>query len=221
MVVLGAFLLYNVHNMLLADLLKHYKPIYPPSHEWIDTFALLEADPSERQVVADLLEDLARDGQFRESIKLEDDDEEKFVGDGTHRVYASHLAGMTEIRTEHRSYDYSEEYNDEDMYPRTITKVLYTVEENGMAEDDDALISAARSVKLSNDLWVTADFFTGNYDNRIHYSFWCDIIPESEHELLNNSICKRLQLVGINAEVVTVSVNSDDEMNMFMSEESG
>jgi hypothetical protein len=217
----GAFLLYNVHNMLLADLLKHYKPIYPSSHEWADTFALLEADPSERQVVADLLEDLARDGQFREAIKLEDDDEQKFVGDGTHRVYASHLTGMTEIRTEHRSYDCSEEYNDEDMYPMTVTRVLYTVEENKMAKDDDALISAARSVRLSNDLWVTADSFTGSYDNRIHYSFWCDIIPESEHELLNNIICKRLQLVGMNAEVVTVSVRSEDEMNMFMSEESG
>ena len=199
--------------MLLTDLLKDYKPSYPASQVWADTFQLLESDPSQQFIITDLINDLERDGQFREPVKLEDDGEQKIVGDGTHRVYVAWLTGMTEIPTEHRKYDelntLSEDY---DMFPVTITH-LRVISTKSVEDVDESVTTVVRSVKLSNNMWVTSDMFVGSEDSGFYHCYWNGNPGVENHERLDETLCERLKQVGVVAEVKTYFFASEDEMN--------
>jgi hypothetical protein len=158
-------------TMLLTDLLMTYKPIYPKSAVWTDTFALFEADPNEMQVVNDLVDELSRNDYFREPIILSDDTDDPdieedertgpIVGNGTHRVYASYLVGKETVYVQH-GWTVHEEISDEEEYPMTGTIITLTGEGEPFTDDDfDNIITSVRSIRVSETEWLESDMFFG------------------------------------------------------------
>jgi len=167
----ASFLLYTL-SMLLTDLLSGYKPVYPESHLWPDTFAIFETNANDKEIIRDLLEELARDGDFREPIILSTVEEHDFTPDedgevhpydpyiqnGTHRVYASYLAGRKEVTVQEGWLpDLPEETSEEEysLYPATMT----IIKMNESVEDELfwSLVDNIISFRVSPDLWLNSD----------------------------------------------------------------
>lgn len=160
--------------MLLTELLANYKPAYPCSRLWADTFALLESNPFDKEVTQDLLTELARDGKFREPIILsvedlsEDEDSrpyDAYVENGTHRIYAYYLAGHENVfAQEGWQVDNAEEMYGEDwsLYPETVTVFKPTA--SITEEQHEDIIDCLRSFKISDDYWLTSDLAVTVHD---------------------------------------------------------
>ena len=94
----------NIQLRSIAEIMKEYSPVYPESKKWEDTIEYLLNEHSEKETIEILIQELARDGKFREPIlALQNDEGDKYIGDGTHRLVAAYVAGYEEILTSESS----------------------------------------------------------------------------------------------------------------------
>lgn len=150
-------------EMLLADLVAQYKPVYPEQHDWEATVAYLYAEEAEH--MAELTASLLEKG-WREPIILEplDDEPEEgdfaFVGDGTHRVAIALTNGVFSVPVLYRS----EQPQDYDKQPLEI--IIENSGEDLTEDEDDKLIDKFRSFRLNDEIWITSDIVFGGGTRR-------------------------------------------------------
>ena len=157
--------------MFLDELMENFKPVYPQSRVWEDTFKMLSEDPVEFEVVQALVAELEKFGEFRDPVILSSYDEwSKYdrgrrylpgeerdvyvpcVQDGTHRVYAHFLHGSTEVKTQ-VGFPSCE---GKDFIPYLISFIMFPEVPDSL-DEVWTVLEKARSFKVSDDVWVTAN----------------------------------------------------------------
>lgn len=139
----------DVHPHAVADIWENYLPVYPESRRWEDTRALLLLDPIDRAVLDELMDQHRRLGKFREPVTLvesSEDGEPAFLADGTHRVVAAQLLGLTHIDA-----GWEKAFDPDAGIP--VTHI--TFHRRPSEEMQDTLMNLLRSVPVNDLAWFT------------------------------------------------------------------
>lgn len=144
------------HIMSVKDIMARYKPRYPNSHLWEDTIECVSSTHEDKMIILELWRQHIAAGDFREPILLGKDDEtdEMFVNDGTHRLITAFLLGVDRIRVQHK--DDAEDYPDDCGWLET--KISHRTDHDADISDDTDIFSVIRSLPLSDSEWVTTSF---------------------------------------------------------------
>lgn len=164
----------------LSEFLETVRPAWG-GDTWDDAISVALNCPAEREVIDALIDQLARDGDFREPVRIRvpdadcvnDPDFEKgiddvaSVGNGMHRVIASILTGRDTVRVFNVGVDNPDEL---------LTEIDFTLSPvDGMEPKylccglgdgswemtgADYAFSFLRSIHLPGNRWATSDFFT-------------------------------------------------------------
>lgn len=213
--------------MHIDEIMKNYKPVYPHSGLWEDTFKMIDEDPIDSQIAQELLAELEKNGEFREPIvlttyegyleaaaeykHLEGDSPDPYVphvNNGTHRVYAHYLSAKhKEVKVQHG-------WNpavDED-YPLLASKIDFPA---GLGEEAIyELWDRFRSFKLNDDIWMESELVSGN--NNSFHILWCFGQKKVEAlfsyaDLINAKVLGFTEAMGIDSTAKTGIINSEDE----------
>lgn len=217
--------------MHIDEIMKNYKPVYPHSGLWEDTFKLIEEDPVDSQIAKELFDELENNGEFRKPVilttyegylqaneeykHLEDENPDPYiphVNNGTHRVYAHYLSTKhKEVKVQHGW----EPEIDED-YPFLASKVTFPP--NLDKETIYALWDRFCSFKLTDDIWMESELVSVN-DHHFHI-LWCFGAKKVEEllpylELINSRTLGFTDSMGIVCTAKIGIINSEDEDELF------
>lgn len=173
----------NIKLRKISELMENYSPVYPDDKRWESTIEYLLHEPAERETVVKLIEELKRDGTFREPILAIEDTEtgKKYIGDGTHRLVAAYIAQHDTILTAD-SY-----YND---YPENQSFITLIGSEIKLDEKDQELMyNYLRSLKINNELWITASLA---FQESIKHELYWDYDPKVTSEQINETVTNAL-----------------------------
>lgn len=162
--------------MNLNDITKEYKPVYPEEYNWDSTLNFLLSDPTEAEIIYSLASILLKGEKFRKPIvlyspkvedKMFDFDDFPHVSDGTHRICAHIISGITEVYVkfyEERDFEFDETLsgssNDEAAVNQDlILETLITVD---IPKEDEEILfdficDELRSLEISDTLWIVSD----------------------------------------------------------------
>jgi len=165
--------------MLLLDIIRDYKPVYPDGGTWDDAAALLYAEQPEH--MAELKASLDRKG-WRDPIRLssqedmDSDDGEAYVLDGTHRVSLAMREGVISLPVVT-----SDELPEWDTEPEPFTE--FTIEFlSGPEITDDQdyeLMELFISLELNEDIWLNSDISSSHRSER--WSYYYDALQDETH----------------------------------------
>jgi hypothetical protein len=219
------------HDLMQVDeIMKNYKPVYPDSGLWEDTFQMIRECPADYQLVQDLLADLERSGEFREPIVLrtyeaylEANAEYKhlegesidpyvpYVNNGTHRVYAHFLSEHKEVKVQFGWKPETEEH-----YPFLASRIAFPpdLDEERIYE----LFDRFRSFKLTDDIWMESELVSINYNN--FHIIWVFGLKKVEEllpltELINAKTLSLTEEMGIVCTAKIGIINSEEEDDFF------
>lgn len=150
-------------EMLLADLVAQYRPIYPEPYDWETTAEYLYSEEPEH--MAELTKSLLEKG-WREPVILQplDEDAEQddfpYVGDGTHRVVIALTHGVFTVPVIYRS----EQPTEYEKQPLEI--IIENVGGSLTEQEDERLFDSFRSFRLNEDIWLTSDVIFGSGERR-------------------------------------------------------
>ena len=139
----------DVHPHAVADIWENVLPVYPKSRRWEDTEALLLGNPMDRAVLEELMDQHRRLGQFREPVMFlepQEEGEPTSVGNGTHRVVAAHLMGLTHIDAG---------WPDEPDPNAGCLVTRITFHRRPTETMEDTLVGLLRSVPVNDRAWFT------------------------------------------------------------------
>lgn len=214
--------------MHIDEIMKNYKPLYPDSGLWEETFQMIEEDPVDSQLVQELLDDLERTGEFREPITLttyegyleaaveykhlEGDSPDPYVphvNNGTHRVYAHYLSQHKEVKVSFGWKPVTDE-----NYPFLASRIAFppSLGEEALYELWDRL----RSFKLTDDIWVESELVSVN-NNHFHiiWGFGREKLEElfPHAELINEKTLSFTEKLGLEctAKIGIISSEAEDE----------
>lgn len=217
--------------MDVYEIMKNYKPLYPDSGRWEDTFQMIEDDPVDSELVQDLLADLENHGEFRNPIRLttyegyleavaeykhlEGDNPDPYVphvNNGTHRVYAHYLSAKhKEVKVQ-----FGWEPEVDENYPLLASKITFPPNLEG--EPLYELWDRFRSFKLNDDVWMESELVSVN-DHSFHI-LWCFGLKKVEEllpylELINAKTLSFTEAMGIDCTAKIGIINSEDEDAYF------
>jgi hypothetical protein len=198
--------------MLLSVLLETYNPVYPNGGSWEDTKNLLLSDKIEANIVHTLAEELTRDKQFKEPIRIgmgygslnpnnpnaeEEDDwlEVPYVLNGTHRVVAHMITGIQEVKVLNDADIEDEDTESESYYPWLETEIQLA-EDHHFVIDDDLVFGALRSFRLNPTTWVEADLISGSIEHGKCSLVWHDLVDLVDFNELNVALQQRMESLG-------------------------
>jgi hypothetical protein len=194
--------------MSVADLTSNYLPVYPEEATWEATMQLMRDDEVEDDIVESLMAEYRRDGGFREPITIQNDDPEDpelihmergtkgYVINGTHR-----LCALLRLEATHAEVAYPkwEEWDYDEPYTALETVIQFDTPCDDEMFDD--LHYALRSLRISDDLWLTSSissqgetYFLVTWD--VEHDGGRDYDPQ-ESELIEVRIVQRLLEHGI------------------------
>lgn len=222
--------------MHIDEIMKNYRPLYPDSGLWEDTFKMIDEYPVDYEIVQDLIADLENQGEFREPIvlttyegyleaaaeykHLEGDNPDPYVphvNNGTHRVYAHYLS------TKHKDVKVQFGWKPEvdEPYPFLASQAIFppTLDSESIYE----LWDRFRSFKLTDDIWVESELVSVN-DNKFHiiWGFGVKKVAElSPHaELINAKTLSITKEIGIACTAKIGVIGSEVEDDSFFDRES-
>jgi len=178
-------------EMLLLDIIRDYRPVYPEGATWEETATMLYEEQPEH--MAALKASLERSG-WRDPIRLsseEDiasDDGVAFVLDGTHRVSLAMREGVISLPVV--TSDELPEWNGS---PSSLTDLLIEhISGPPLSEDEDfEVFELFVSLELNADIWLNSDIGSGR---RGSWSFYYDELQDGvHHKLLERVALKRLR----------------------------
>lgn len=217
--------------MHIDELMKNYKPLYPDSGQWEDTFKMIDEDPIDSQIAKELCDELEKNGEFRKPITLttyegylqankeykhlEGESPDPYVphvNNGTHRIYAHYLSTKhKEVKIQH---GWEPEVDEE--YPFIASKVALPpdLEEETLYELWDRFYS----FKLTDGIWMEGELISLT-DNNFHI-LWCFGVKNVEEilpymELITSTLLEFTSQKGIICTAKTGIINSEDEDELF------
>lgn len=170
----------------VSELMQQYLPSYPEDNKWESTIEYLLHEPSEKETVEMLIEELKRDGGFREPILAIEDEEtkQKYIGDGTHRLVAAYLAGYDTILT-------ADSYSTDIPENKSFTTLIGS--ETKLDSDDlELMFDYIRSLKVNDEIWITTSI---SFQEAQKQSFYWDYDPKITAEEINYTVRKELQRI--------------------------
>lgn len=179
-------------EMLLLDIIRDYRPVYPQDATWEETATMLYADEPEH--MAALKASLERSG-WRDPIRLssqedmDSDDGEAYVLDGTHRVSLAMREGVISLPVvtsdELPSGDYTPE-------PYTELTIEYLSGPKITDDQDFELMDLFSSLELNEDIWLNSDICSSYRSERWSY-YYDELRNETHHARLKRVARTRLK----------------------------
>lgn len=168
----------EIHELLVSDIVANYSPIYPDGDDWHETVNYLFTQDSEH--MRELFEALQNEG-IREPITLsQDEDEDKVVLNGTHRVALALHHGLVTLPAR-----YGQKTDGDDEPCLVATVKLKTA--STLSEDEDMrMFDVLRSWRLDEHNWITVDVVFGSM-GRWEYLLNCrdkKLIPKLKRRIL-------------------------------------
>lgn len=195
--------------MHVDEIIKNYKPVYPASGLWEDTFKVMKENPHDSKIVGELLDYLEQHGEFREPIVLSTYEEYlkgeegynydegetpdpyiPHVENGTHRVCAHYFSAHKEAKVQFGWQ--TDDTDNESLYPVIGSRVIFPPNLDEKLEDD--MYDRFRSYKLNDDIWINSDVISGA--GNVCTAFWA--LGTAEVETLTPYIDE------INAKVLSI-----------------
>lgn len=141
----------TIHSKNLAEVMEEYKPAY--RDDWDETMKFFLSDKNDVEIIDELTKELLKKGIFREPVVLiEDEDGNKSVADGNHRVITAFMNNVEEILVadgypiiSERSYFYS------------TVDLMDEVNE----ETFDEILESMISFPLNDEKWLNCDLSSG------------------------------------------------------------
>lgn len=175
----------NIYLMNLSDVMNEYKPVYRDGN-WDETMKLFLNNKHDLEVIEELKKDLLKTGGFREPVILLNDEGNKIVADGTHRIITSFIVGAEKILIA------------DDYDPTTISTYFCThmnflekIEE----DSTDEIVEIFRSFKLNEKIWINCDLVSFNHekDNSVTF-FWSECVNHDDKfiKMLNKLIHEKM-----------------------------
>lgn len=205
--------------MLLSELKAKYAPIYPDDHTWEATVKFIMGDPIESETVNELVKDLKAGIPIRKPVTLGEAtinkiDDVPTVVDGTHRVVAHIVAEVDEVPVEF----YIESDDEEEPEPEPVqldptefleTKVVFS--EPLDEYETDMIFSILRSMKISDEIWLTSSVGSGR--NQEFTTIWDLYDDEYEFtaefmETVTSAARERLNRFGFDSKQFTVETET-------------
>lgn len=178
-------------EMLLLDIIRDYRPVYPEDATWEETAAMLYAEQPEH--MATLKASLERSG-WRDPIRLSSEEDiasdegVAFVLDGTHRVSLAMREGVISLPVVT-----SDEFPELNRMPTTLTDLaIEQISGEPLTDDEDfEVFDLFISLELNGDIWLNSDIGSGH---RGSWSFYYDELQDGVHHgLLERIALKRLR----------------------------
>jgi hypothetical protein len=216
--------------MHLDEIMKNYKPLYPDSGLWEDTFKMIDEDPVDSEIVQELLADLENNGEFREPVYLttyeayleaaaqykyaEGDTTDPYVprvSNGTHRIYAHYLSKTKDVKVK---FGWTPEIQED--YPILASKIVIhpDLSEESLYQLWDRLYS----FKLNKDVWMTSELVS--FNNNCFHILWvignkpvAQLVPYME--AINTKTLSITAKMGIDSTAKIGIINSEEEADDF------
>lgn len=179
-------------EMLLLDIIRDYRPVYPKNGTWEDTAAMLYAEQPEH--MEELKASLERKG-WRDPIRLssqedmDSDDGEAYVLDGTHRVSLAMREGVISLPVVT-----SDELPSGDYVPEPYTELTIEYLSGPKITDDQdfELMDLFGSLELNEDIWLNSDLCSSHRSERWSY-YYDELQDETHHARLKRVARARLK----------------------------
>lgn len=177
-------------EMLLLDIIRDYKPVYPEGADWDETARFIYDEEPEHMAV--LKASLDRKG-WRQPIRLStpedvETDGDAFVLDGTHRVVLAMREGVISVPvvTGDELAPLSDEIESStDLHIELISG-------RDLTEDEDfAIFDLFRSLELTEDIWLNSDIGSGHLGSWSFY--YAELDDETHHGRLKRVARSRLK----------------------------
>ena len=226
--------------MHIDELMKNYKPLYPDSGLWEDTFKMLSENPDDVEIVQELLADLKNHGEFREPVILTTEEEHlasnahyaymegnnppsyiPYVSNGTHRLYAHHLSGNKEVKVQHGLFPDGEiDFDSIADFPMLASNIVFPADlhRDKVWEIWDKM----ESFKLNDDIWISTDLMSTHENNfRVYWEYDPDkVYTLAAHiDLLEAKVTERLERLGFTPTIRTAVIHSQAEDDKFFDRE--
>lgn len=216
--------------MHVDEIMKNYKPLYPDSGLWEETFQMIKEDPVDYSIVQELLDDLEKHGEFREPIRLttyegyleavaeykhlEGESADPYVphvNNGTHRIYAHYLSEHKEVKVQ-----YGWEPVTDENYPFLASRIAFPPDLGEAALYE--LWDRFRSFKLTDDIWVESELVSvSNNHFHIIWGFGLKKVAElfPHAELINTKTLRFTDEKGLACTAKIGIINSEEEDASF------
>lgn len=228
-----------ITGMHVDEIMKNYNPVYPTGGTWQDTFQVMRESPSDFNIVNELVSELEKYGEFRETIVLSTEEEyvkewadyefdegeeldpySPFVKDGTHRVFAHYLSEHKDAKVQFGQHPDGEEPDNNDWYPMIVSRVSFpaTLDE----ECADELFNKCRSFKLTEDIWINSDMMSSYYsDYDFYWSSGLEMVEDLTLyvALINAKVTEMVNELGQTPIIDTAVVHSEEEDDAFFGRE--
>jgi len=179
-------------EMLLLDIIRDYKPVYPEGGSWEDTANMLYAEQPE--LMAELKASLDRSG-WRDPVRLssqedmDSDDGQAYVLDGTHRVSLAMREGVISLPVvtsdEIPAWDGA-------MEPFTDLTIELLSGPKLSEDEDFDLLELFVSLELNEQIWLNSDISSGHRGERWSYGY-DELRDETHHARLKRLVRTRLR----------------------------
>jgi hypothetical protein len=230
----------------ITKLTTNYRNVYSDTPTWADVINYLQNDPIENETLQQLIQELQTHKTFREPIYLgtasnshynpdgtENEDQEgeySAVLNGTHRVCAHILTGITPAHVE---YEIPENEHDQNELDRQYTwddlhgyeTIIEGTSENITDNDEeDKLWSIIRSIRIDENNWITSSLSSGHYGKKevkIN-TLWDSYTKENtdlNETIITNAVKQKLEQHGINTTNLTITTILEDYTDLYEDEE--
>lgn len=194
----------------LDSLLSKYNPV-GDYNSWLEVVEHLTEVRPDREVVDELRQALKRDGAFKAPIQLaegdledEDEDDQPYVANGTHRIVAAILEGALEV-------DVAHEYQDDGLtmvcvdmtVDRTPENVAVLMEHSSYGGEEDCFhISAGEYFRSFNSPigWLNTDIISSTNDE-VMLSYYAGMEHADE---VSAAVLERAKKIGLAINITRV-----------------
>lgn len=172
-----------MYKIKVSELMDKYSPIYPNSNKWNDTIEYMKNSEIELNTINLLIKEFEKNNNFKEPVLVSENKNFNYISDGTHRVVAAFLnnpdnlidiENIMEIKNNECTYSMVTEIKGFDLYKISDDEIMY-------------LQYILRSIKINDDIWITAGGAFSNFNNSFSVC-WDKIIDKEHFNLINNRI---------------------------------
>jgi hypothetical protein len=201
------------------NIITHYDNI--EGIPWNELVKDMMSDPVEKETIELLMADLKAHGIFREPVSLayeanpEPGESHRSVIDGTHRMCAHIITGISPVLVTEEMFDNLEEAELTPINEEEVTEIIAETRITGLDIDKTEeecydLIDVVKSLPVDENIWFTSSVSTLGYNaDRTQYEitiFWdADDVPA---DIVNAKVKEKLIRFGYDLSILSIKTEN-------------
>jgi hypothetical protein len=202
------------HVIPLAEL-RACRNAYLEHSDWDAMLDFFRQQPTDWATIQLLVQELQANRFFREPIRLgeaddDDDNQTRWVWDGTHRTCAYILAGVDEVEI----ILADEETEEDDWEPSTVdVDTTIKLRTGGAFPDEDYaehLWMAIMSLRIDDAHWIVSDLnFVTHHDGDLLTAAWSSEARDIPTSQINERVATQLAQAGFNVQALDIRTQAN------------